>query len=143
MCARLNANKVEIRDLATYNAARSYASERHIHQFEAGIRFNQQANRFQFISDSQPARLPKLFSHIVYGGYYTGKNHLADWEKDSYVVSDALKYPFVYSEPTGNFVLRMADNNDRERLDYIMCEQPVTKPPPDTETSTHHPNAHS
>ena len=132
VCARLNAKKVEIRDLATYNAARNYASERQIQQFEAGIKFNQQSNRFQFISDSQPARLPKLFSHIVYGGYYTGANHLADWEKDTYVVSEALKYPFVYSQPTGNFVLRMADSNDRDRLDYIMCEQPVAKPPPDT-----------
>ena len=133
VCSRLDARKVEIRDMATYNAARSYASERHIQQFEAGIKFNQQANRFQFISDSQVARLPSLFSHIVYGGYYTGAQHLADYEKDSYVVSDAVKYPYVYSQPTGNFVLRMADNNDRERLDYIMCEQSVTKPPPEKE----------
>ena len=131
VCSRLSARKVEIRDMATYNAARNYASENHILQFEAGIKFNQQANRFQFISDSQPARLPKLFPHIVYGGYYTGSQHLADYEKDSYVVGDAIKYPYVYSQPTGNFVLRMADNNDRERLDYIMCEQSVSKPPPE------------
>jgi len=128
VCARLDARRVEIRDIFTYNAARTYASQHNIDQFEAGIQYNLQTKRFQFLTDGYPAKIPKLFSHIVYGGYYTGKQHLADWEQDSYVVTDANKYPFIYSKPTGNFVLRLADDDDRNRLDYIMCEQTVTQP---------------
>ena len=128
VCARISARRVEIRDIYTYNAARTFATLHNIDQFEAGIKWNPQTKRFIFISDSYPARLDNLFSHIVYGGYYTGYEYLADWEKDTYLPTDAERYPFVYSKPTGNFVLRMADNNDINKMNYIMCEQTLIKP---------------
>ncbi len=132
VCSRLKARRVEIKDIATYDAARTFANEHGIEQFEAGIKFNTQTNRFQFISNSAPAKLEKIFPHIVYGGYYTGKEHLANWEQDSYVKTEAHMYPLVYSKPAGNFVLRLADMNDRERLDYVMCEKDVVRPTHET-----------
>jgi len=134
VCARISARRVEIRDIYTYNAARTFATLHNIDQFEAGIIWNAPTKRFIYISDSYPARTPNLFPHIVYGGYYTGSSHLGDWEHDTYIPTDADKFPFVYSQPTGNFVLRMADSVDINRLNYVMCEQTIVKPPSSNRT---------
>jgi hypothetical protein len=67
--------------------------------------------------------LPDIFKYIRYGGSYTGSNHKADWEKDSYLMSDIDKFPLIYHQPAGEFTLRLADKNDLDKLDYIMCQQ--------------------
>ncbi len=40
VCARISARRVEIRDIYTYNAARTFATLHNIDQFEAGIIWN-------------------------------------------------------------------------------------------------------
>ena len=123
VCARLNARPVEIRDIYTYNAALSYANERNIQQILAGIIWSPKNGRFEFMTDHTPAKIDKLFPQISYGGSYKGSDHLANWDKDSYLVADAPSYPLIYKNPASTFKLRLADNNEKMANDLVMCEK--------------------
>ena len=92
VCARLNARPVEIRDIYTYNAAISYANEKNIQQFLAGIVWSPKNSRFEFMTDHSPAKLDKIFPLISYGGSYKGANHQANWEKDTFIISWLCMY---------------------------------------------------
>ena len=126
VCHRLWARRVEIRDLYTYNAARTFANIHGIEQFEAGIMYIPKNRRFQFITDGVQAKLDKLFPTVFYGGSYTGQEHKANWEQDGYLLADAGKYPLIYKNPAGHFKLKLADINEVEQQDYVMCEQAIT-----------------
>jgi len=61
VCACLNARPVEIRDVYTYNAAISFANEKGITQFLAGIIRSPKNGRLEFLTDHTSAKLDKLF----------------------------------------------------------------------------------
>jgi len=123
VCARLNARPVEIRDVYTYNAAVSYANEKGIQQFLAGIIWSPKNSRFEFLTDHTSAKFDKLFPSISYGGSYTGANHQVNWEKDKYLLDDADKYPLIYKNPISSFTLRPADKYEKMYPDFVMCEK--------------------
>ena len=123
VCARLNARPVEIRDIYTYNAVIAYANERNIQQIFAGIVWSPKLGRFQFMTDHAPAKMDQFFNTISYGGSYFGSDHAANWEKDSYLLSDAPNYPLIYRNPAKNFQLRLADKYEKMHMDLVMCEK--------------------
>ena len=125
VCTRLGARRVEIRDITTYDNVRTFANQNKIKYITAGIDYNKANNIFQFASDHVNARTKSPFPEIFYGATYIGKDHPALWEADSWLISFAPTYPLIYRHPAGNFMLRLADDNERYLKEFIMCEQKV------------------
>jgi hypothetical protein len=123
VCTRLKARRVEIKNLHSYNAVRTYATKNHITMIMAGIDYKKANNIFVFASDGSNARTNSPFPTVEYGGSYHGAKHVADWDRDSFLIDLAQNYPLIYKYPVGNFVLRLADTSDKLFKDFIMCEK--------------------
>jgi hypothetical protein len=89
----------------------------------AGIDYKKANNIFVFASDGSNARTNSPFPTVEYGGSYHGAKHVADWDRDSFLIDLAQNYPLIYKYPVGNFVLRLADTSDKLFKDFIMCEK--------------------
>ena len=100
---------MEIKNLHSYNAVRTYATKNNITMIMAGIDYKKANNIFVFASDGSNARTNSPFPNVEYGGSYHGAKHLADWDRDSFLIDIAQNYPLIYKYPVGNFVLCLAD----------------------------------
>ena len=131
VCSRNGARLPEIRNRQSQNDVRSYANLHQISRIAAGIEYDQKFQHFIFMSDSSNARTLSPYDRIQYGGGYPDKKHLGLWESDAYLQKEAYHYPLIYKYPGGDFVLRLADINDMNYQDHIMCEKdPVINPEP-------------
>ena len=129
VCTRIGARRVEIRDINTYDKVRTFANQNNIKYIPAGIDYHKPNNLFQFASDHTNARTKTPFPQIYYGGVYK-ETHPANWESDTWLTSLATDYPLIYKHPRGNFVLRLADDFERNIKEFIMCEQ-INLPTPE------------
>jgi hypothetical protein len=122
VCTRLQAREVEIRNLDTLNAVRTYASEHNITRIKAGTKYIRQNGRFEFITDHYPVTHAKdIFPQVQYGGSYDTDN-MAMWD-DPFFRKLAPDYSLIYRDPISNFLIRLATKEEMNTLDFIMCEQ--------------------
>jgi len=123
VCRRLKARRPEIRDIHTFDKVRSVATKNNITIISAGITYDAHNHLFVYESDGKNARDHSPFPSIQYGGTYTGSAHAADWDRDSFLTDMAPAFPLVYKHPKYNFILRLADKNDRNIKENIICEK--------------------
>jgi len=123
VCKRLQARLPEVRDLKTYNEIRTLASEHDVTRIAAGVKYDSVNNVFTFMSDGANARTNSQFQALQYGGSYIGKLHTGQWEDDRNIQAEAKNYPVIYRFPKNDFNIRIADSQDRDYPDKILCEK--------------------
>ena len=128
VCKNMGARLPELRTENSTNRFRFAAIQKKITKFSAGIHFDQATKKYRYDSDSTPANYNEggsPFKKLQYGGFYTGKTFEGEWEWDSYLVAQGPNWFVLYNHPAWDMKIRLADQNDHEHKDFIMCIKPL------------------
>ena len=131
VCMGLNSRLPEIRDRNTFSSLTEYAFRNRITKIYAGLYYDSITKKFRFVSDKKDAYNNDYFKDVYYGGRYNGAFNKGSWD-DSYVQYEAKDYPVFYVSPNHDWKIKIADHNDLNTEDYVICEQtstPVTRDP--------------
>ena len=121
VCTSLNAVLPEIHDKQDFTKLREYAFLNNIKNIPSGLIFDKTTNSIRFTSNHKNAENKDFFHQISYGGAHIGKRHLGHW-KDYHILEQLLQFPLYYQNPN-NFGIRVADRDEIQQEDYIICEQ--------------------
>ena len=125
VCTRQGAMLPEIRTGGQKEAVRSLANANNIRYVAAGMYYQEQGQRFRYNSDHTQVETPDgpPFSRYEYGGDYKGHGHTESGINGYYMKYYGAKYPIVYAGPDAEFAIRVADEDNLDHWQRIICQK--------------------
>ena len=125
VCQGFNARLPEIRNKQEFTDLGNFAFHNNIAKIPSGLHFDTDTDTIRFTTSNIAAYNSDYFNTITYGGSYNGASHKAAWT-NYHVKQEARSNPLYYVNPHKDFQIRIADQNDKDTEDYIICEHLVT-----------------
>jgi len=122
VCQSLNARLPEVQDIKDLQQLQDFLNGTGVWHVLAGIHYSRPTNKFQFDYDSMKVRATALFPFAQYGGSYNGSYHQADWEKNSWLTTEAQNFPLQYEVTTQRVIVRVSNVNNLNSETHIVCQ---------------------
>ena len=120
----------EIRSVNDREEIRKMAIEANITQVAAGIKYDTGTGKFRYMSDYKNVMLETPFKSIEYGGSYGESKFTGHFSNDPAIRSFAPEYMVMYKDPQNNFIMRIANGDEQNKIfNKFLCMDSAKRKP--------------